>query len=72
MHVLGLKSEVALDSGYKINVNELWGKIQRLPQGQRLHLSEREADLYVWIEEKGARADSTWRPPADSASKAEF
>jgi hypothetical protein len=23
MHVLGLKSEVALDSGYKINVNEL-------------------------------------------------
>jgi hypothetical protein len=76
MHGFGLKSEIALDSGYKLNVNELWGRIQRLPQGQRLHLSEREADVadvYVWIEEKGARPDSSWRPPpADSASTAEF
>jgi hypothetical protein len=54
-------------------MNELWGRIQRVPKGQRLHLAEDEADVYIWIEEKGARPDGTWRPPAaDSASAAEF
>jgi hypothetical protein len=73
MHVFDLKSEVEVDDDHHIDLNELWGRIQRLPKGQRLHLDEDDADVYVWIEERGVQADSTWRPPAaDSASTAEF
>ncbi|HEX5029835.1 MAG TPA: hypothetical protein VFY90_06855 [Tepidiformaceae bacterium] len=72
MHALNLKSEIGLDHGYRVNIDELWSKIQRLPKGQRLHLSEEEADVYVWIEEKGTPTDSTWRPPMDSTKGADF
>ena len=72
MHALNLKSEIGLAHDYSINVDDLWGKIQRLPKGERLHMAEEEADVYVWIEEKGTPADSTWRPPADSTRAADF
>lgn len=72
MHALNLKSEIGLAHDYSINVDDLWGRIQRLPKGERLHMAEEEADVYVWIEEKGTPADSTWRPPADSTRTADF
>lgn len=71
-HALDLKSDIGVGQDYHVDVNELWGKIQRLPKGQRLHLSEEEADVYIWIEEKGTPADSSWRPTVDSTSAAEF
>ena len=72
MHALGLKSTIGLDSGHTLKIQDLWGRIQRLPRGQRLHISEHDADLYIWIEEKGARSDTTWTPARDSAQAAEF
>ena len=72
MHALGLKSTIGLDSGHSLKIQDVWGQIQRLPQGQRLHISERDADVYIWIEEKGAKADTTWTPARDSAQAAEF
>ena len=56
MHVLGLKSEVALDSGYKINVNGS-GEDPAASRGSG-SISEREADLRLDRGE-GAQADST-------------
>ena len=72
MHALNFKSEIGLAHDYSININDLWGQIQRLPKGERLHMAEEKADVYVWIEEKGTPADSTWRPPVDSTRSAEF
>ena len=72
MHVFDLKSDVGIGQDRHIDLNELWGQIQRLPKGHRLHLAEEEADVYVWIEEKGTPADSTWRRSQDSTSAADF
>jgi hypothetical protein len=72
MHALSLKSTIELDSGHTLKIHDLWAQIQRLPYGQRLHISEHDADVYIWIEEKGAKADSTWRPPLDTTSAGEF
>ncbi|HET9940817.1 MAG TPA: hypothetical protein VFR25_06925 [Candidatus Eisenbacteria bacterium] len=72
MHAFNLKSEIGLAHDYRINIDELWSKIQRLPKGQRLHMDEEEADVYIWIEERGTPVDSTWRPPLDSTKAADF
>ena len=72
MHVFDLKSDVGIGQDHHVDMNELWGQIQRLPKGQRLHLAEDEADVYIWIEEKGTPTDSTWRPPVDSTRAADF
>jgi len=72
MHAFSLKSRVALGHDHYFDMNEIWGRIQRLPKGEKLHIHDFEGDLYVWIEEKGTPADSTWRPPVDSTRAADF
>src|SRR5262245_25288751 len=71
-HAFSVKSDIEIGSDRHFNINEVWGRVQRLPKGEKLHIEDDEADLYVWIEEKGTPPDSTWRPPVDSTNSAEF
>jgi hypothetical protein len=71
-HALNVKSDVEIGSDRHFNINDVWGQVQRLPKGEKLHIHDREADVYVWIEEKGMPADSTWRPSTDSTRTADF
>ena len=71
-HAFNVKSDVQVGLDDHFNINDVWGKVQRLPKGEKFHLAEDEADVYVWIEERGTPPDSTWRPPVDSTRAADF
>jgi len=71
-HALNVKSDVEIGSDRHFNINDVWGQVQRLPKGEKLHIHDYEGDVYVWIEEKETPADSTWRPSTDSTGTADF
>ena len=54
MYALRLKGEIELNDDRKVDLRGIWKQLQRLPKGQKLKITDREATVYFSIEEKGA------------------
>lgn len=52
MYGLGMKSTIDVD-GRDIQLRSIWKDLQRLPRGEKLRVTEHDAVLVIWIEERG-------------------
>src|SRR6185295_13407744 len=72
MHAFSLKSRVALGHNHYFDMNEIWGRIQRLPTGEKLHIHDFEGHLSGWIEEEGTPGDRTGGAPGELTRAADL
>jgi len=50
MYALGLKGTIALDRNRHVELNRVWKRLQRLPEGEKLKIEEEGATVTIWIE----------------------
>ena len=67
MYAMGVKSTIDVD-GRDIHLRTIWKDLQRLPKGEKLRVTEEDAVMVIWIEERGAGIPSA---PPDSPAEAD-